>query len=148
MGFFKLIKTGGHDQANAIAQSLAPPAREAFAHFLMSETWSLQLGTGIVDLGPIARARHSIRDDERCGLLTLLRCYPAADRPRVMELFEAASSEPAAFCFPTVTLHPDQGELPFTCIGETAHFCSDGNGVISGIFVFPRVSGPACRTHH
>ena len=137
---FKLFKSENSTGPNVVASSSPEPDRELLAHYLLTEKWSLELATGIFDLGPIARARHSIAEDERCGLLTLLRRYPAPDQPRVMELFEAASTEPAAFCFSTMSLHPDQGEQPITCVGETARFGSDGDGLISGIFVFPRVT--------
>ena len=148
MGLFKLFSSTMADTNGVPANTLPQPSQDVLAHFFLSETWTLHLNTGIFELGPCARARPSIRETERCGLLTLLRCYPAADRPKVMQLFEAASSEPAAFCFATVSLHPDQGEQPFTCVGETASFGADGQGLISGIFMFPRASAGNCATPH
>lgn len=145
---FKLFKSESSNRAAVAMQGRPDTDAEAVARFFISEPWSLELATGIFELGPVARTCHSIAEGERCGLLTLMRCYPAADQPRVMELFEAASTSPATFCFATTSLHPEQGEQPVTCIGETAGLGSNGDGFISGIFLFPRVMSIASQLVH
>ncbi len=145
---FKLFRSEFLTGPNIAASASPDSDCDVLTHYMLTERWSLELATGIFDLGPVARARHSLAEDERCGLLTLLRRYPIQDQPRVMELFEAASTSPAAFCFSTMSLHPDQGEQPITCVGETARFGKDGDGLISGIFVFPRVTASLRAMSH
>src|SRR5262245_31872786 len=83
--------------------------------FCLTEEWSGDLGNGLFQIGRLSQELHGLGTQE-CGLLTLLRCYDAADRVRVLELLENASSAASSFCFSTYIISGPGERQPIVCI--------------------------------
>jgi hypothetical protein len=105
--------------------------------YCLADEWSGDLANGLFRLGALSEHLHGLSEGE-CGLLTLLRCYEAADRINILELLENASSSAASFCFSTHIITGPGERQPLVCIGESSGF-SEHNGRMSGVFIFPRM---------
>lgn len=107
------------------------------SHFCVSEAWSGDLTTGLLKLGDRAVAYHGL-DTGECGLLNLVRRYDPADRNRLLELFEQATTHSSSFCFSTTIHNPLNGRRqPIFCIGESTGLERKYSGTIYGVFLFP-----------
>jgi hypothetical protein len=70
----------------------------ALDRFCVTDEWSGDLANGLFQLGALSEQLHGLEGGE-CGLLTLLRCYDAADRINILELLENASSSASSSAF-------------------------------------------------
>jgi hypothetical protein len=106
--------------------------------YCATDEWSGDLSNGLFQLGKLSEQLHGISGPE-CGLLTLLRCYVEADRVRILELLESASSSASSFCFSThIVAGPADGQ-PILCIGHSTDFGGGSDGRMHGVFIFPRM---------
>lgn len=106
--------------------------------YCATDEWSGDLSNGLFRLGRLGEQLHGLSGRE-CGLLTLLRCYADADRIRILELLESASSSAASFCFSThIVSGPAEGQ-PVLCIGHSTGFGEELDGRMHGVFIFPRM---------
>jgi hypothetical protein len=110
----------------------------ALDRFCVTDEWSGDLANGLFQLGTLSEQLHGLEGGE-CGLLTLLRCYDAADRINILELLENASSSASSFCFSTHIITGPGERQPLVCIGESSGFGEHNNGRMSGVFIFPRM---------
>ena len=109
---------------------------DLLSQFCLSERWVGDLANGVIRLGARAVAAHGSPSAE-CGLLSLMRCYDAADRPHILELFEQASTVSSHFCYSTtVTLAGGQRQ-PVFCTGQSSGLEQKQPGSMMGIFVLP-----------
>ena len=106
--------------------------------YCVVDEWSGDLANGLFRIGSRSEQLHGLSGGE-CGLLTLLRCYEAADRVSILELLENASSSASSFCFSTHIITGPGERQPLVCIGESAGFGESGNGRMHGVFIFPRM---------
>jgi len=106
--------------------------------YCATDEWSGDLSNGLFQLGKLSEQLHGISGPE-CGLLTLLRCYEEADRVRILELLESASSSASSFCFSThIVVGPAESQ-PILCIGHSTGFGDSNDGRMHGVFIFPRM---------
>ena len=106
--------------------------------YCATDEWSGDLSNGLFQLGKLSEQLHGLQTPE-CGLLTLLRCYEEADRTRILELLEGASSSASSFCFSThIVVGPAEGQ-PVLCIGHSTDFGGGNDGRMHGAFIFPRM---------
>jgi hypothetical protein len=110
----------------------------ALDRFCVTDEWSGDLANGLFQLGALSEQLHGLEGGE-CGLLTLLRCYDAADRINILELLENASSSASSFCFSTHIITGPGERQPLVCIGESSGFGEHNHGRMSGVFIFPRM---------
>jgi hypothetical protein len=108
----------------------------ALSQFCTSEEWSGDMSTGLLKIGPQAMAFHGLQSAE-CGLLNLVRCYEMADRKKILELFEQATTDSSSFCFSTTIQSGTRCRQPVFCIGESSGLEKKFSGTIYGVFVFP-----------
>lgn len=119
--------SGDNDQARALFP------------FGVTEAWSGDLSTGLIKLGERAVAFHGLEDGE-CGLLSLVRCYEANDRGKLLALFEQATTHSSSFCFSTMIHNRITGlRHPVFCIGDSAGIEQKFSGSIHGVFIFPHM---------
>lgn len=135
---FKITKAQGITHWGAPQQDFGAPDHEFASHYCRIESWAANLDTGVFRIGPVARHHHGLAEQGDFGLLNLVRCYDAEDRQHVLELFEVAAMSASSFCFSTTIVLKDNSHIPVMCIGESSNFSDDGNGGITGVFVFPR----------
>lgn len=106
--------------------------------YCASDEWSGNLANGLFLLGKLGEELHGLPSAE-CGLLTLLRCYDEADRVKILELLESASSSASSFCFSTHIISGPADGQPVLCIGHSSGFGDSHAGRMHGVFIFPRM---------
>lgn len=110
---------------------------ETLARLAMIESWTGDLGNGVIRLGERACVLHGLEHNE-CGLLSMMRCYEPQDRAHVIELFEQAATTSCSFCFSTTIVSGFGQRQPLFCIGESYGMEQRHSGSMSGVFIFPR----------
>ncbi|WP_195909569.1 hypothetical protein [Rhizobium tubonense] len=111
--------------------------RDILAQFCVTEGWIGDLSNGVIKLGQFSTMFYGLPSTE-CGLLSLMRCYEAQDRARILELFEQASTVSSSFCFSTTVLAAGGHGQPVFCIGESIGAEERHSGSMVGVFMFPR----------
>jgi hypothetical protein len=111
--------------------------RDIMAQFCVSEGWIGDLANGVIKLGQLSTMLYGLPSAE-CGLLSLMRCYEAHDRARILELFEQASTSSSSFCFSTTVVAAGGRGQPVFCIGESIGAEERHTGSMVGVFMFPR----------
>ena len=124
----------------------ASEAGLSFDRFCVVEEWESDLSNGVFRLGTLSEQLHGLTESE-CGLLTILRCYDAADRVSILEILENASSSPSSFCFSTHIITGPTERQPILCIGESGSLLEGENGTMHGVFIYPRVASQVNGMH-
>ncbi len=139
MGFvvFKIAKAN-------ISAPFAPGSLEFDGHdadllaqLCVSERWTGDLSSGIIKLGQWSAMLHGLSSSE-CGLLSLMHCYDAKDRVRVLDLFEQAATTNSSFCYSTTIPGAGGHRQPIVCVGESVAADRQYTGSMMGVFLFPR----------
>ncbi|WP_037149601.1 hypothetical protein [Rhizobium freirei] len=110
---------------------------DLLAQFCVSEGWTGDLSSGLIKLGQWSTMLHGLNSSE-CGLLSLMHCYDATDRARILDLFERASTAASSFCYSTTTLGANGHRQPIFCVGESVAADNHHAGSMVGVFLFPR----------
>ena len=110
---------------------------DLLAQFCVSEGWTGDLSSGIIKLGQWSTMLHGLSSSE-CGLLSLMHCYNAHDRVRILDLFEQAATTNSSFCYSTTTLGAGGYRQPIFCVGESVAADEQHTGSMVGVFLFPR----------
>lgn len=110
---------------------------DLMAQFCVSEGWTGDLASGLIKLGQWSTMLHGLSTSE-CGLLSLMNCYDAPDRTRILDLFEQAAAVSSSFCYSTTTLGNSGHRQPIFCVGESIGTESSHAGSMVGVFLFPR----------
>jgi hypothetical protein len=110
---------------------------ETLGRLAAVESWTGDLGNGVIRLGERALALHGL-DHSECGLLSMMRCYEPQDRAHIIELFEQAATTSCSFCFSTTIISGFGQRQPVFCIGESNGMEQRHSGSMSGVFIFPR----------
>lgn len=110
---------------------------DLLAQFCVSEGWICDLSNGVIKLGQWSTMLHGLTTSE-CGLLSLMHCYDAHDRARILDLFEQASAASSSFCYSTTAHGPSGRHHPIFCIGESIGTEGNHGGSMMGVFMFPR----------
>ncbi|AYG58227.1 hypothetical protein [Rhizobium jaguaris] len=118
------LELGGHDP-------------DLLAQFCVSEGWTGDLSSGVIKLGQWSTMLHGLTSSE-CGLLSLMHCYDAHDRARILDLFEQAATASSSFCYSTTALGVGGHRQPIFCVGESIGAEGKHAGSMVGMFVFPR----------
>ena len=110
---------------------------DLLAQFCVSEGWTGDLSSGIIRLGQWSTMLHGLSSSE-CGLLSLMHCYDAHDRIRILDIFEQGATAASCFCYSTTILGTGGHRQPIFCVGES--IAADGKhaGSLVGVFLFPR----------
>ena len=126
------LKPLSAETLNNDSQSLS-----VLSQFCATETWSGDLSTGLLKVGERAMGYHRL-DSPECGLLNLIRCYDPADRTKILELFEQATTHSSTFCFSTtITGTATNRPRAIFCMGESSGLEKKFSGRILGVFLFP-----------
>jgi hypothetical protein len=108
---------------------------DLLAQFCISEGWTGDLSSGIIKLGQWSTMLHGLSSSE-CGLLSLMHCYDAHDRVRILDLFEQAATGNSCFCYSTTIAGAHR--QPVFCVGESVASDAQHAGSMVGVFLFPR----------
>lgn len=134
---FKIAKTNLATPFVSGSSELEGFDYDILAQFCVSESWIGDLSNGVIKLGGWSAMMHGLPAAE-CGLLSLMRCYDADDRARILELFEQAATSSSSFCFSTTVLAASGHRQPVFCIGESIGTEEKYAGSMVGVFLFPR----------
>ncbi len=134
---YKVVNSTPMFQTGTIPGAIDKPSIEYLESFCHSEAWHGDLSTGLLKLGGFASHIHGLENGE-CGLLNLIRCYAANDRPHILRLFEKATSENSSFCYASSVEMGEGRSWPLFCVGRTSGTDHGHSGRIEGVFLFPR----------
>lgn len=137
ISLFKIAKANFAAPFATGSQAFDSDNPDLLAQFCVSESWTGDLSSGVITLGQWSTMLHGLTSSE-CGLLSLMHCYDAQDRVRILDLFEQAATATSSFCYSTTTLGTNGHRQPIFCVGES--ISADGNhaGSMVGVFLFPR----------
>ena len=91
---------------------------DLLAQFCVSEGWTGDLSSGIIRLGQWSTMLHGLSSSE-CGLLSLMHCYDAHDRIRILDIFEQGATAASCFCNSTTILGTGGPHQPTFCRCES-----------------------------